>query len=409
MGRGGGGGGGFSGGGFSGGGGGGHIGGGFSGGHVGGGSSGGGGHRGGSSWGGSGWSSGGHSSSGSGWNGTRNSGGHGYYGGSGQRYYSSGGNGLFPPLWWWIWGGGSGRNNSNYNNNNYNNNNNGGPQGPQDPRQQKQPEDPKPQKPERRTTGVGCLSAILILVIIVLAVMLIQSVSASKGAANRTKLDQKITVDIGYVDDELGWLNKKSAVESAMKTFYEKTGVMPYLVITDNIGSTDPESKTATQAFTQQVYTALFNSDDAHFLVIWYQKNGKDDYAFMYAAPAAYGVIDSDAQDIVMSYFNRYYSADYDDNQYFAKVFEDSAEQIMKQSDTGWKPILLWLVLVIIVLIAMNIIDYRNTMKIKKQQAAAEILNANIEDPGWKDEAEDLADKYVDEASELASKYEDNN
>jgi hypothetical protein len=81
----------------------------------------------------------------------------------------------------------------------------------------------------------------------------------------------------------------------------------------------------------------------------------------------------------------------------------------MKQSDTGWKPILLWLVLVIIVLIAMNIIDYRNTMKIKKQQAAAEILNANIEDPGWKDEAEDLADKYVDEASELASKYEENN
>ena len=128
----------------------------------------------------------------------------------------------------------------------------------------------------------------------------------------------------------------------------------------------------------------------------------------MYAAPAAYGVIDADAQDIVMSYFNRYYSADYDDNQYFAKVFEDSAEQIMKQSDTGWKPILFWLIVVIAVLIIMNVIDYKNTMKIKKQEAAAKILNANIEDPGWNDEAEDLAEQYVDEASELASKYEDN-
>ena len=40
-------------------------------------------------------------------------------------------------------------------------------------------------------------------------------------------------------------------------------------------------------------------------------------------------------------------------------------------------------------------------------EAAAKILNANIEDPGWKDDAEDLAEKYVDEASELASKYDD--
>ena len=45
-------------------------------------------------------------------------------------------------------------------------------------------------------------------------------------------------------------------------------------------------------------------------------------------------------------------------------------------------------------------------MKIKKQEAAAELLNANIEDPGWKDEAENLSEKYEDEASELASKYD---
>ena len=79
----------------------------------------------------------------------------------------------------------------------------------------------------------------------------------------------------------------------------------------------------------------------------------------------------------------------------------------MKQSDTGWKAYLFWLIVVIAVLVIMNIIDYKNTMKIKKQEAAAKILNANIEDPGWKDDAEDLAEKYVDEASELASKYDD--
>jgi hypothetical protein len=81
----------------------------------------------------------------------------------------------------------------------------------------------------------------------------------------------------------------------------------------------------------------------------------------------------------------------------------------MKQSDSGWKSSLFWLIVVIAVLIVMNVIDYKNTMKIKKQEAAAELLNAKIDEPGWKDDAEELSEKYEDEASELASKYDNNN
>ena len=389
MGRGGGGGGG-GGGGFHGGGGGGHIGGGFSGGRVGGSS-----HSSGSSWGGS------SHSSGSSWGGSsRSSGGNTYH-----YHYNSGssGGGLFPPLWWWIWGGGTTRNN-NYNNLRWqqqNNNNNGG--GGQDP---KQPQKKEPEK--KKTTAVGCLSVILIILAIILAFTTIAGFNSAKNAKNRVKLDKKVSVDIGYLNDQLGWIDKKSTVERGMKSFYDQTGVMPYLIITDKLGGTNPESSSATASYTESVYKQLFGSDDTHFLVLWYQENGSDDYAFMYCGAAANGVVDADARDVVMNYFNRYYTSDYDDNQYFAKVFEDSAEEIMKQSDSGWKSTLGMLILVIAVLIVMNIIDYKNTMKIKKQEAAAKILNANIENPGWKDEAENLSEKYTDEASELASKYENN-
>ena len=399
MGRGGGGGGGFGGGGgsfggggFSGGGGG-HIGGGFSGGRVGGSS--------GSS----------HSSSGGSWGSSHSSGGgsswgggHSYSGGRTTRNYNSGGSGLFPPLWWWIWGNNSTRNNSynnnnnNYNNNNNNNGNNGGGGG-QEPK--KQPEE----KPEKKTTAVGCLSVILIIVAIILAIVMISGISASKDAKNRVKLDQKPTVDIGYLDDTLGWIKSKSKVETAMKGFYDKTGVMPYLLITSNIGGASTSS--AAETWTTNKYYELFGKDETHLLVVWYQPAGtSDDYAFLYAGSSANGVVDADARNVIYNYFNRYYTSDYDDSTYFAKVFEDSAEEIMKQSDTGWKSALFWLIIVIAVLVIMNVIDYKNTMKIRKQEAAAKILNANIEDPGWKDEAEDLADKYVDEADELASKYE---
>ena len=409
MGRGGGGGGGFSGGGGSFGGGGGHIGGGsFGGGHVGSGGHG----SSGSSWGGSshsggsGWGGSSHHSGGSSWGSpSRPSGGYGYgYGGGYRSYSSSGGNGLFPPLWWWLWGNNSGINNNNNNNNNNsnNNNNNGGNGGGSD----KNKQEPKPEKPEKKTTAVGCLSIILIIVAIVLAVIMVNGINAAKDAPNRTKLDAKPTVNIGYIDDQLKWLSKPATVESAMKGFYDKTGVTPYLIITSNIGGATNESQA--ESWVKAKYTELFKTDGTHLLVVWYQAPGtSDDYCWMFAGTPANGVIDEAAINDIYSYFNRYYTSDYDDNQYFAKVFEDSAEKIMKQSDTGWQATLLWLVLVIIVLIVMNVIDYKNTMKIKKQEAAAKILNANIEDPGWKDDAEELSEKYVDEASELASKYDD--
>ncbi len=392
MGRGGGGGGG----GFSGGGGGGHIGGGYSGGRVGGSS-----HSSShSSWGGSSRSGSGYSSSHSSW-GSRPSGGNTY-----NNYnYNSGNSGLFPPLWWWIWGGGTTRNNS-YNNlykqqQQQQKNSGGG----QDPKQTKK----EPEKEKKKGSGVGCLSVILIILAIILMFTTIAGYNSSKNAANRTKLDKKVTVDIGYIDDQLKWLDKKSTVEKGMKEFYDQTGVMPYLIITGNIGGTSPNNSSATASYTESMYKKLFGSDDTHFLVLWYQENGSDDYAFMYCGSAANGVVDAAARDIVMNYFNRYYTSDYDDNQYFAKVFEDSAEEIMRQSDSGWKTTLGLMFLVIVVLVVMNIIDYKNTMKIKKQEAAAKILNANIENPGWKDDAETLSEKYTDEASELASKYDNNN
>ena len=390
MGRGGGGGGG----GFSGGGGGGHIGGGFSGGRVGGSS-----HS--SSWGSS------HSSSGSSWGGSsHSSGSHSYSGGYSSRNYGSNGNGLFPPLWWWIWGGGTTRNN-NYNNLRWQQQqqqqkNSGG--GGQEP---KQPEKKEPEK--KKSTAVGCLSVILIILAIILAFTTIAGFNSAKNAKNRVKLDKKVTKDIGYIDDQLKWLDKKSTVEKGMKSFYDQTGVMPYLVITNSLGGTSVSNSSAVSAYTEAMYKKLFGTDDTHFLVLWYQENGSDDYAFMYCGAAANGVVDADARDVVMNYFNRYYTSDYDDNQYFAKVFEDSAEEIMKQSDSGWKTTLGMLILVIVVLVVMNIIDYKTTMKIKKQEAAAKILNANIENPGWKDDAETLSEKYTDEASELASKYDNNN
>ena len=169
-----------------------------------------------------------------------------------------------------------------------------------------------------------------LIVLIVLALCL--SACSSGRTSNRTKLNQTITVDIGYIDDQLGWLSEPSTVEKAMKTFYKKTGVMPYLIITNDIGGAKAESEA--EKYMQKKYYELFTrnrkADEAHLLVIWYQENGSKDYVFMYAGSSANGVIDSNARDTIYNYFNRFYTTDLTDDEFFANVFEESAKEIMK-------------------------------------------------------------------------------
>ena len=301
MGRGGGGGGGFGGGGFGGGsfggGGGGHIGGGVSGGRVGGSSH----SSGGSGWGGSSHSS---HSGGGGWGGSS----HNYSSGGGSGLFSSGGNGLFPPLWWWIWGNNSTRNQQPVQQQKviYEKKDDNGGGG-------KDPQEEKPKKPEKKTTAVGCLSVILIIIAIILVVAMISGINAAKDAKNRVKLDEKVTVDIGYVDDQLKWFSKKSVVESGMKSFYEATGVMPYLYLTDTIDGEAYPKEMDFRNFAEATYDQLFHIsgneyDEAHVLVVFQQYDDDSDYG-VYVLPGlvAKTVLDDEAQSILRDYIDRYY------------------------------------------------------------------------------------------------------
>ena len=212
-----------------------------------------------------------------------------------------------------------------------------------------------------------------------------------------------VTVKNGYYTDELGWIKSKSKVESGMKSFYEATGVMPYLYLTDTVdGETNPRANDFIN-FANAKYDELFTAsngqtDEAHLLVIFHEFEDSAYTVYYLAGIQAQSLIDDEAGDILLDYFDRYYWDSSKDNaEYFAAVFREAGETMMKITRPAWyyPTIIGGIILAILGIIAI----FAVRAKIKKEQDERdkEILNAPLTTFGDNEttvKAEDLAKKY---------------
>ena len=92
--------------------------------------------------------------------------------------------------------------------------------------------------------GLRLLPAIFITIFILAMIgmaweMMVQESGSSVTASTteREALPAGSVEETGYYTDELGWISNPSALTSGMRSFYEETGVQPYLYITDDNGA----------------------------------------------------------------------------------------------------------------------------------------------------------------------------
>jgi hypothetical protein len=237
-------------------------------------------------------------------------------------------------------------------------------------------------------------------VILLFAVLFFVFFSESATPAStyqREPLAKGVALETAYLKDDAHWISNVSQVERAMRYFYSKTGVYPYLWIADSVdGATALSDEEANAAL-----TALYDAeiaDEGHILILFFEPY-PDDYEIYYTAgAAARTVLDQEACDILMNYFVRYYTGDYDDNEYFAEVFTDAADRIM----TKPAPLSRILLLIAAGLIALIVICVFIVAMVKRvnerKRLNAEILNTPID--------EDDAFDIEDEADKAAKRYE---
>ena len=131
-------------------------------------------------------------------------------------------------------------------------------------------------------TGVGALFAIpAFIVIAIIFVAVIGSIvgrnddALQRGIVFYSDGVEKLSPDMcepleTCVSDEIGLLTAEDAaqIEDAIDAFYKKTGVQPYLMVTDGVnGDINPDYDTA-NAYLTDAYIELFGSDEGHLLFL---------------------------------------------------------------------------------------------------------------------------------------------
>ena len=201
----------------------------------------------------------------------------------------------------------------------------------------------------------GCLTPFLILFVIGIAVVVIVSSGGRKSAPSGTREQQNVQEQAPppiqqkaetksddqsseavvptvaeYFTDKMGWIKQADVLNAGMEAFFKKTGVKPYLYLTDNInGNTEPSDEEM-DAFAGDLYDKLF-TDENHFLLV-FQEYG-DYYMTWYVSGGdAAEIMDEEAANIVLDYVDEYYSSDMGEEEYFSNVFSMAAGKIMETS-----------------------------------------------------------------------------
>ncbi len=213
-----------------------------------------------------------------------------------------------------------------------------------------------------------------------------------KGSVNET----------GYYTDNLGWIQRPSALLGGMKTFYRETGVQPYLYLASQ---DEVREYGSLQNLAETAYDELF-TDEAHFLFTYTLDANEEWEIWFVTGMQAKTVVDTEAEDIIFQYFSRYYDSDLENEEFFSKIFEDSSKLMMKHVTNGFDVAKVAVMVVGgVVLVGIVVYGVNKSKKIKlerekeQNEFTEKMMNVPLETFG-----ENQTDK---ELEELMNKYKD--
>ena len=242
------------------------------------------------------------------------------------------------------------------------------------------------------------LTTILIFTFLIIYSCMFSSNSSgdiTKSTVEREKLDSSyVQTSSDYYTDNLNWIESAYTLQSGMQNFYEKTGVQPFLYITDNINGdkSGNYSQSEAQTFANKIYDENF-SDEGHIVVVFCEYRTGEYVSFYTVGTAAKTVIDDEAGNILLDYIDHYYYSDYDDDEFFAKAFSEAGKRIMTvQKSHAWIVVLAIIALIAIIII-VKFLKKKQKQKSDDLKRAQDILNTPLHEFG-DDNVENLAGKY---------------
>ena len=263
--------------------------------------------------------------------------------------------------------------------------------------------------------GCGCRTVLIVFFVLLLLSALLNAFSFVSGiplgsgggspTAVREALPASAVNQTGYyTDDDGDWIRDADELESGLRSFYQATGVQPYVYILPN-GTTTSTQQLGRQA--EDLYDKLF-SDEGHFLLVFCDDGNGGFNAGYAAGTQAKTVMDDEAVGILADQLNRFYDSAPSEEQVFSRAFEETGKRIMAGSGAsagsagrtadGLPTVPTFVLSLVIIgagiaLLVYYVIKKRRAEQALEQQRMERILSTPLETFGDQS-VEDLAKKY---------------
>ena len=240
----------------------------------------------------------------------------------------------------------------------------------------------------------------LVFLYIMLSVVM-ESYKSSASITNsieRTKLHSGNSFMTGCIVDNSNLFSNDVYMETALKEFWEETGVQPVIVTNeyDSSVNSDDDAFDWGCAF----YDRFLYREDVFLTVFFngYGDNPDEGYVAVVGGYQSDSVMDSAAIETWWNYFDRYWYSDCDWDDLFVKTYIETGNTIMTVSINGWD-VLIWIIVAVIIIAVIVgvivVVNVKRSAAKEKAEADAAILNADISKSKLPDEINDLADKYL--------------
>lgn len=216
------------------------------------------------------------------------------------------------------------------------------------------------------------------------------------STVDREPLPAGSVQETDYYTDTLFWFGNDTQLLNGMKHFYQKTGVQPYLYITDTVDGSRNPSSSQMEEFAGALYDELFQ-DEAHLLLVFQDADGH--YTdWVITGVQAKQVVDDEAVNILLDYVDRYYyDTNMDESMLFGKSFSMAADRMMSKSINTMAVFIVGCVIVTVVIAAVCIFKMKKDLKQSEDEQMERMLNMDLNagDAGVNQEVKDLENKYT--------------
>lgn len=227
------------------------------------------------------------------------------------------------------------------------------------------------------------LITVVLTFIIVVGAFLAARPNIQTSTIERTKLESTLCTKVNtWYQDDIDWIHDEKTLLKGLKTFYDKTGVQPYLWITDNINGKVKPTASDFEVALQQKYKELF-TDEGHLIVCFMESSPSVYATYYWAGSAAKEVIDDEAGEILLDVIDSKYTSDLSDEEMFSKSFSDAAERMMKVGRTTKQ----YIIITVAVIAGLGlVVGFIFLIKTKRKADAEEaketqkILNTSVEE-----------------------------